>query len=79
MRYWVALQRALSIPDLKENRMMAKAEEVKSLLERNEFNVDSANTLYADFNAIRNVILRCSSRPKECIEAIQQMHGLCSE
>lgn len=59
--------------------MMAKAEEVKSLLERNEFNVDSANTSYTDFNAIRNVILRCASRPKECIEAIQQMHGLCSE
>lgn len=59
--------------------MMAMAEEVKSLLERNEFNVDSANTSYADFNAIRNVILRCTSRPKECIEAIQQMHGLCSE
>ena len=59
--------------------MMAMAEEVKSLLERNEFNVDSANTSYADFNAIRNVILRCTSRPRECIEAIQQMHGLCSE
>ena len=79
MRYWVALQRALSIPDLKENRMMAKAEEVKSLLERNEFNLDSANPLYDDFNVIRNVILRCASRPRECIEAIQQLHGLCSE
>lgn len=57
--------------------MMAKAEEVKSLLERIEFNLDSSSTSYTDFNAIRNVILRCASRPRECIEAIQQMHGLC--
>ena len=57
--------------------MIAKAEDVKSLLEQNEFLLCAADPFEDEFNAIRNKVLGCASRPRECIEAIQQMHGLC--
>lgn len=79
MRYWYALQAALAIPDLRGSPLIAKVEDVRLLLERNEFLLNTANPSNDDFNAIRNLIVSCKSRPKECIETIQQLHGFYNE